>query len=333
MQIVLPGALPEQPQARELSKHLSSAAPTLARWLAGGRATMTPAPTADARCTPFEQWLLREQGFAPRGGQALASGLGPLWLKESTLPDAEDIWLAELTHIAPSRDGAVLIPAAQLSITDAHSAALLENAKLLFEGTGFIVHAHTTSRWRISPPAGFAPSFASPELVSITSVNDWWTQQEDTRPWRRLFNELQMSWFNHPVNDERAQQGLPPINGLWLFGGASRQQLSAPGAQEYAIYDALYEYTVKQDWGGWIATLGHLEQTVFAPAGQSTPERLVLTGRERIVEITPDRRWWRKFLPPGRSQGKKRPLGGQQAEGAAWGRFFKPSSDNWSSWW
>jgi len=30
------------------------------------------------------------------------------------------------------------------------------------------------------------------------------------------------------------------------------------------------------------------------------------------------------FLPPGRSQGKKRPLGGQQAEGAAWGRYLSP---------
>src|SRR5690606_39307407 len=97
------------------------------------------------------------------------------------------------------------------------------------------------------------------------------------------------------------------INGLWLFGGASKQQLSNRETQEYAIYDALYEYSVKQDWGGWIATLGQLEQAVFAPAGKSMPDRLVLTGRERIVEIVPDQRWWR--------------------------RFIKPSSDNWSSWW
>lgn len=307
MQIVLPGALPDQPQARELAKHLSSTAPTLAGWLAAGRATVSSVPVATACCTPFEQWQLQERGFVPRPGQALAAGLGPLWQQSPGVDDNTAIWLAELVHISPSRDGAVLLPASSLSINAEHSAALLQDAAKLFEDTVFSVHADTTERWRISAPADFSPAVPSPELVSITSVNDWWKQDEHTRPWRRLFNELQMSWFNHPVNEQRAQQGLAPINGLWLFGGAGSKQLTTADAPQTSVHPALYEYSMKQDWGGWLAALKELEQSVFAPAGKTPPQRLVLTGRDRIVEIVPDRRWWR--------------------------RFIKPSSDHWSSWW
>jgi hypothetical protein len=38
------------------------------------------------------------------------------------------------------------------------------------------------------------------------------------RTWRRLANELQMLWHEHPVNLGRQARGLPVINGLWFEG-------------------------------------------------------------------------------------------------------------------
>lgn len=132
------------------------------------------------------------------------------------------------------------------------------------------------------------PRCASPELVSITSVNEWWTQDLQTRPWRRLTNELQMLWYDHPVNVERYAAGLVPVNSLWLFGGASPDQLVQTEAEPVHCHDSLLAPSLAQDWGGWIAALAELEKALFKPLADSSPvPKIVLLGRERIVEVTP----------------------------------------------
>lgn len=320
MQIVLPGALPDPREARELTPYLLKAAPTLARWLQQGHAAVQTTNPAETGCTPYEQWLLGALGFKPGAGQNLSSGLGPLWLNNSApsddrLPEPpvksdQIIWLTELVHVSPSRDGAALLPARELAISTDQSVALFESAQRLFEGTGFALHHTGAERWRIDIPKDFAPLCASPLLVSITSVNDWWPQDIAARPWRRLINELQMLWFESPVNQTRAAQGLAPINSLWLFGGAAANQfLDKHPRKEAKTYDALLAPSLKHDWGSWVAVLTELETRIFEPMAQRkiTPE-IVLIGRERIVELKPTA------------------LG-------RWARWLPGNNQTWSKWW
>lgn len=307
MQIVLPGALPDPQEARELTSYLRQTAPTLLRWLEQGRARGMQADPARAGCTPYEQWQLAARGFNARDGQNLGAGLGPLWAGPLAA-DNTAVWLAELVHVSPSRDGAALLPARELAITPEQSVALFESAQSLFADTGFILRAQDTEHWRLDLPAGFAPLCASPTLVSISSVNDWWPQDLSARPWRRLLNELQMLWFDHPVNRQRYSLGLVPINSLWLFGGASADQLrpaaSAGGASQ--THDILLAPSASRDWGGWLAALGQLETQVFQPLAGGRPPELVLTGSDRIVEIQPST-WgqWTQWLPGSRQAWRK----------------------------
>lgn len=224
MRIVLAGALPDPRTTRELLPHLAQAAPNLVAWLASSRTTRIVADPAVTYCTAWEYWLLHEQGFVPGNKQTHSAGLGPLLANTPNTPPSEAIWLAELAHISPARDGAVLLPARALGITAEHSAALLRAAQPYFDGTGFDVQPHTATHWRIHVPDGFSSQFPSPELVSTTTVHEWWRQDIADRPWRRLANELQMLWFDHPVNQQREEQGLMPINSLWLFGGGQADQ-------------------------------------------------------------------------------------------------------------
>lgn len=302
MQIVLPGALPDPDEARELAAHLQQAAPTLAGWLQHGRARIHPADPALAQCTPYEQWQLHARGFAPLGGQPLSSGLGPLLADTSGAP-ADPVWLAELVHIAPSRDGAALLPACDLAIEPEQSVALFEAAQALMPGSGFALRQVNTEHWQVTPDdAATLPPSVSPALVGVTSVNDWWPQDAPTRPWRRLANELQMLWFDHPVNQARAGLGLPDINSLWVFGGASANQFHRPAPSTAKSCLELMAPHTRHDWSGWLAALHELEARVFAPLARdgAAPE-LVLTGRERYVEVRPGglgilKRW----LPGGR---------------------------------
>lgn len=304
MLIVLPGALPDTRAARELAAHLPTHAPTLARWLAQGRARLERADPAVSGCTAFEQWQLSQRGFRAAPGQALGAGLGPLY---AAAEHAGPVWLAELVHLIPGQSDAALTPAHALQISEAQSLALFERAQSLFEDSGFGLLPDSTERWRVTLPPDWTPFCASPALVAGTTVQTWWPQDAAARPWRRLANEVQMAWFDHPVNLARQEQGLVPINGLWLFGGASSSQLQSPAGPAPVVHEALLGPAGASDWGAWLQALGTLERTVFAPLAQAhAAPTLVLTGTQRIATITPRGHWL--------------------------GRWFA-RSHTWSKWW
>lgn len=293
MHIVLPGALPDPEVAGELAPHLTQHAPTLAWWFLYATAQLTSSPVAETWCTPLEHWLLQARGFQPAQGEHVSAGLGPLRARTS---GDESVWLAELVHMAPSRDGAALLPADRLDITEEQSAALLGSARELAAESGIELDPDSTTTWRVRSPALAGIGCASPALVASSAVNDWWPQDAAARPWRRLVNTLQMAWFEHPVNLQRAQAGLAPINSLWLYGGARASQLTRPLPADSVIEPALLDAATRQDWGGWIQALDQLEETCFAPRARTAPI-LVLTGRDRFITLTVPAHWWMRLKP------------------------------------
>lgn len=285
MRIVLPGALPDPREARELAAYLQKTAPTLHGWLSRSHARILAADPGASGCTAYEQWLLVDRGFRPAKDQNLAAGLGPLQVRDPVQAD-HPAWLVELVHVAPSRDGAALLPARELGITAEQSVALFDSVQSMFAESGFNLHPCDAQRWRIELPAGFSPPCASPEVVSTSSVNDWWPQDMAARPWRRLVNEVQMLWFEHPINATRGQRGLPPVNSLWLYGGARADQFRDLSARpDDVLEDALAAPALRQDWSAWLAALGELEERVFKPQAGRRQPGLVLTGRSRIVQL------------------------------------------------
>ena len=138
--------------------------------------------------------------------------------------DGEPVWLAELAHLALGADQAMLADPDQMDLRAEESAALYDTVRPLFDGTGFAAEPLDARRWRLRLPEGLRPATASPLAVAGRRLNDWWKQDAETRPWRRLLNEIQMAWHDHPVNEARAARGVAPVNALWLYGGA------APGA-------------------------------------------------------------------------------------------------------
>ncbi|NYT70219.1 hypothetical protein [Pusillimonas noertemannii] len=310
MHIVLPGALPDPEAARALLPHLHETAPTFTGWLSRSRARLRTVDPAVSACTAFEHWQLERAGFQPDAKQNLSAGLGPLWAQDRSIAPDQPVWLAELVHMAPTQTSTAMLASDVLRITPDQSVALFESAQTLFEGTGFQLHHDGDRRWRIEAPASFALHSASPALVAATSVNDWWPQQEAARPWRRLVNEIQMLWFGHPVNASRQNQGLPPVNGLWLFGGGRAEQLRNAALPEQApCYEALQAPFMAQDWAGWLAALAELEAQVFLPLRQQGMQPvLVLAGRNQLATLEP------------------RTL-------ARWTQWLPGSRNTWSKWW
>lgn len=64
------------------------------------------------------------------------------------------------------------------------------------------------------------PTLEMPHYLSATGkkVTHYLEQAKTDLSWFKLFNEIQMYLFQHPVNQYRERLGLPLINSLWCWG-------------------------------------------------------------------------------------------------------------------
>ncbi|MCD0502221.1 hypothetical protein LPZ50_04265, partial [Bordetella petrii] len=220
MLIVIPGALPPSSVASELARLLPQRAPVLHGWLQAAQAHLEGFDPRQQGCTPFEAWQLQQAGYQPPAGTPIGAGLGPL-RAGTAAADGAPVWLAELSHLALGTDQATLLDPELLDIRADEADALLATALPSLRDAGFEAQALDPQRWRLRLPEGLAPPTASPAAVAGLPLRDWWSQAPDMRPWRRLLNEIQMAWYEHPVNEARSARGVAPVNALWLYGGAS----------------------------------------------------------------------------------------------------------------
>jgi hypothetical protein len=47
----------------------------------------------------------------------------------------------------------------------------------------------------------------------------------------KLQNEVQMAWFEHPVNEAREARGLPAVNSIWFHAQGTAQAVTSPFAR------------------------------------------------------------------------------------------------------
>lgn len=287
MLIVIPGALPALPVAAELAKLLPERAPTLHGWLQAGAARPEAFDLRAHGCTALESWQLDRAGYKPEPGLLQGAGLGPLLAGAQDGSDA--VWLAELVHLALGADHATLLDPGMMDLRAEETAALLDTARPLFDDTGFAVEALSPERWRLRLPEGLRPQTGSPMAVSGQRLNEWWRQDAETRPWRRLLNEIQMAWHEHPVNDARAARGLPPVNALWLYGGGTPWTAAPAGAAR--VLTGLDAPQRAGDWAAWLDALAELDARHLRPlAGKKglpdAPAELLLLGDDRKAALT-----------------------------------------------
>jgi hypothetical protein len=312
MQIVIPGALPPPPYDSELAKLLAERAPALVAWFERGTATQSLFDPTQAGCSSYEAWQLRRAGAPDVPGQPLGAALGP-WLAGEQASGPEPVWLGELVHFALGSDRASLLDPEQMDIAPAESEALLAAALPWFEGTGFVLETLSPERCRLRLPPGVVPNSVSPRVLAGQPLDAWWQLDTALRPWRRLLNEIQMVWHEHPVNEARAARGVAPINGLWLYGGARPWTPPAAPDPDIAIADTLRAAHDAGDWSRWLDGCAALDQEILRPlsASDGAPRAamsMLLLGERRSVRLD--------INPRGRLFG-----------------LLPAPKKNWKSWW
>lgn len=299
LDILLPFGLPQPELAPDLIRQLKT--PALATLL--GHAKKEPqAPEWQsfddfASALPHEAWLAQQFGLADR---LVRSGSPPVALAAMAtfgLKPDEGVWfLLQPIHIHVARDHLVLMDQRQLSISEQEARTLFALAEPLCAESGMTLLYGDAHTWFMRADAWEGLHTATPDAACGHNIDIWMPKGPFERDWRKLQNEVQMHWHDHPVNQEREMRGHKPVNSLWLWGGAptampapqtrytaainlprwmgalgqARGMTAAPlisAAPQHGllVLDTLLEAALAGDWGRWLEQMQELETEWFAP--------------------------------------------------------------------
>ncbi len=180
--------------------------PMLEKLLA--RAQSAPLPTDN-----LETWLCGAFGVE---GQAIA----PVTLLTDGMQPGAAYWLrADPVHIQIRREQMVLQADVPINVDEAAQLCASLNAHFAVEGLRFF--APHPQRWYLRLDT--APDIVTRPVAQVAgkNVHAHLPQGPDALRWHGVFNEIQMLFFEHAVNQARETRGEFPINGVWLWGGGS----------------------------------------------------------------------------------------------------------------
>jgi len=132
----------------------------------------------------------------------------------------EGCWLrADPVHLRLQRDQLVLLPEVGVDADEAAQLCVALNEH--FAGQGMEFFAPHPQRWYVRLDQ-------LPDIETVTlsqaagrNVRGLLPKGKEAAHWHRVFNEIQMLLFAHPVNEAREARGELPVNSLWLWGGGT----------------------------------------------------------------------------------------------------------------
>nr|WP_314632869.1 hypothetical protein [uncultured Janthinobacterium sp.] len=333
--LVLPFALPNAELAADLLKVLQ--APALAALLS--RTSTCNFETFDGvnRLLPHEAWLAHALGLAPAAnGEAAQAAFAVQAMRGYGLapePGAR-YFLLHPAHLAIARSHISLEDLRQLNLSETDGRALFDIARPYFDEIGQPLAYGDAGTWFMRADAWSDLQCATPDGATTQDLSVWMPEGEHARAARRLQNEVQMLWHEHPVNAAREERGLKPINSFWLWGGSqaaagparcaaslhvadasgwlaalaepARRQASpssvlAHQGDAIVVLGGLTEAAQAQEWGMWLQQLQALEAHWFAPLlaavkdGRLGQLRLVLSHRDAWLDCATSKHAQRKF--------------------------------------
>jgi hypothetical protein len=128
----------------------------------------------------------------------------------------------EPVHIHAARDHLVLTSTQILDIQASEADALFDSVKDIFLEMSDVTHRSMPHKWFIESSALDTLSTVSTAQAEGRNIDHWMPSDTSTegvaRQWRKWQNEIQMIWFNHPVNEARQAEGMLSINSIWISG-------------------------------------------------------------------------------------------------------------------
>jgi len=171
----------------------------------------------------LEEWLCQFFGI---GKLAIA----PLTLKADGVQPEDYYWLrADPVGISLQREQTIL--QADLALSAEEAALLCESLNAHFAADGLRFVAPHPQRWYLQ--LEHAPDLKTQPLPQVvgSDLHAHLPGGADALRWHSVFNEIQMLFHEHAVNQAREQRGEPVVSAVWLWaGGKAIKSLSRPFA-------------------------------------------------------------------------------------------------------
>ncbi|MEB0134796.1 hypothetical protein QN362_05575 [Actimicrobium sp. CCC2.4] len=332
LDILLPFALPPTAMGPDLLRAMET--PSLAVLLARSKPAPAVAHDAFAHALPHESWLAAAFGLSP---DKATDGSPPLALRamhrRGFAPESGVWFVLNPVHIHIARDHLVLTDPRRLALADADSRTLFALAAPLFEEIGQQLVYGDAATWFLRADDWTAMQTATPDAACGHNIDIWMPKGPSERDWRKVQNEIQMHWHDCTVNQSREQQGLDPVNSLWLWAGTPAKQdvrdspytdvfnlanwrgetvkhadsatiadvLAAKPVHGLLLLDMLIEPALGEDLSEWLMRVNALEAPWFAPLLQALKDgalgscRLILTHGSLVTGHLITRTTLRKF--------------------------------------
>lgn len=188
--------------AAAVYRHLE--APWLARCL--GRSQLQPVSRSLAEY--YQTWF----GVSDVPEVALSAHYDGLSIEDGYYLRADPV------HVQITQEGMRLVGPDVLtfSLAEAEALAATLNASFATEGMRFLTP--TPDRWYVHLAAPPQAVFTPLQQAILRDMRQAMPTGAEGKRWSRYLNEVQMLWFEHPVNQQREQQGEPALNSVWFWG-------------------------------------------------------------------------------------------------------------------
>jgi len=180
--------------------------PALDRLLA--RADLAPGATSYAEAL-FDLFQV------PAGCRATAPFC---WLGLKAEPPPGWVMHADPVHFHPDRDRLLLFTLPEGEISPDQAQAFVQAFNEHFAGEGMELHAPAAQRWFLTLEREPAARFTPLEQAVGRALEEAMPDGTEAARWRQLMNEVQMLFFQLPLNLEREARGELAVNGLWFAG-------------------------------------------------------------------------------------------------------------------
>ena len=314
--------LPSLARAGELSRDNLTDLPALRRLLA--RAGAARSVHADSDVALLQAFGVAQQQDWPVAPFTYVADGGPL--------RAGYCLRADPVHLRAERDALVLVDGRHFDLAAQVATELIAALNRHFEDDGIVFFGSHPHRWYAILPAVPELTTCSLKTASGRNIDALLPAGGEALTWHRHFNEIQMLFHSHPVNEAREANAEPAVNSVWLWGGgtlpasarptfgsvaardplaaglalASSTPLRAPtsSAAEWLSATPAGEHLVVLDSMLSGAGREHLEQSWFQPLLQALRNKqlerlaILLPDGERTLkfELTPHDLWkfWRR---------------------------------------
>lgn len=196
--------------------------PVLEKMLVRAKPALLPSEVSSTDM--LEEWLCRAFGIA----RQLDEPIAPITLMADEMQPGTSYWLrADPVHLQMQRTQLFLHPDVPLNVNEATQLCTSLNTHFAAEGLRFF--SPHPQRWYLQMES--VPDIVTRPLSQVAgrNVQTYLPKGRDALRWHKIFNEIQMLFFEHAVNQAREARGDFPINSIWLWGGGHAvEQLARP---------------------------------------------------------------------------------------------------------